>query len=136
MGAKSSATSCRPRKPTTPSPHSTSGTGTETVPLAEANGRVLAERIGAALDVPGFDRSALDGYALRARETFGADEADPSIFEVVGTVEAGERPNVELGLGEAVEIATGVVMPSDTDAMVCPSNGRRNGTERSSSARR
>jgi molybdenum cofactor synthesis domain-containing protein len=94
------------------------GGGTETVPLGEANGRVLAERIDAALDVPGFDRSGLDGYALRARETFGADEADPAVFAVVGTVEAGERPNVELGSGEAVEIATGAVMPPDADAMV------------------
>jgi molybdenum cofactor synthesis domain-containing protein len=94
------------------------GGGTETVPLAEANGRVLAERIDASLDVPGFDRSGLDGYALRARETFGADEADPAIFAVVGTVEAGERPDVELESGEAVEIATGAVMPPDADAMV------------------
>lgn len=90
----------------------------ERVPLAEADGRVLAERIDAALDVPGFDRSALDGYALRARETFGADEADPAVFEVVGTVEAGQRPDIEIDSGEAVEIATGAVMPPDADAMV------------------
>ncbi len=94
------------------------GSGDETVPLAEADGRVLAERIDATLDVPGFDRSALDGYALRARETFGADEADPAVFELVGTVEAGQRPDVEIGSGEAVEIATGAVMPPDADAMV------------------
>lgn len=91
---------------------------TETVPLADADGRVLAERIDAALDVPGFDRSALDGYALSARETFGADETDPVLLEVVGTVEAGQRPAVETGPGKAVEIATGAVMPTGADAMV------------------
>jgi len=53
--------------------------GTETVPLAEARGRVTAERIDAELDVPGFDRAALDGYAVRAADTFGADEADPAV---------------------------------------------------------
>ena len=92
--------------------------GTESVPLAAADGRVLAERIDATLDVPGFDRSSLDGYALRARETFGVDEADPARLELVGTVEAGQRPDVEVGNGEAVEIATGAVMPSGADAMV------------------
>jgi len=49
----------------------------ERVPLREARGRVLAERIDADLDVPGFDRASVDGYALRAADTFGADEADP-----------------------------------------------------------
>ena len=92
--------------------------GTETIPLDAAEGRVLAERVDATLDVPGFDRSALDGYALRARETFGASETDPATFDLVGTVEAGERPTVTLDPGEAVEIATGAVMPPDADAMV------------------
>ncbi|WP_435076330.1 molybdopterin biosynthesis protein [Halococcus sp. AFM35] len=94
------------------------GGGTEMVALAEANGCVLAERVDAGLDVPGFDRSALDGYALRARETFGASEGDPTAFTVVGTVETGEPPAVDIESGEAVEIATGAVMPDDADAMV------------------
>ncbi|PSQ11854.1 molybdopterin biosynthesis protein, partial [Halobacteriales archaeon QS_7_68_65] len=59
--------------------------GTESVALDAAAGRVLAERVDATLDVPGFDRSALDGYALRARETFGASETDPATFDLVGT---------------------------------------------------
>jgi molybdenum cofactor synthesis domain-containing protein len=94
------------------------GGGVESVPLTEANGRTLAERVAAGLDVPGFDRSGLDGYALRARETFGASEGDPAAFSVVGTVEAGERPAIDIESGEAVEIATGAVMPDDADAMV------------------
>ncbi|PSQ16130.1 molybdopterin biosynthesis protein [Halobacteriales archaeon QS_8_69_26] len=90
----------------------------ERVPLREARGRVLTERIDAEIDVPGFDRATLDGYALRARDTFGADEADPARLRVVGTVHAGESPDVEVGEGEAVEISTGAVMPPGADAMV------------------
>jgi len=94
------------------------GGGTETVPLAEARGRVLAERIDAGIDVPGFDRASLDGYAVRARDTFGADEGDPAALDLVGTVHAGEEPAVHVGDGDCVEISTGAVMPPGADAMV------------------
>ncbi|MFA1612368.1 molybdopterin biosynthesis protein [Halobellus rubicundus] len=90
----------------------------ETVPLSEARGRVLAERVDADLDVPGFDRATVDGYAVRGRDTFGADEADPVTLDLVGTVHAGEEPDVPIGEGEAVEISTGAVMPDDADAVV------------------
>ncbi|SEH12325.1 putative molybdopterin biosynthesis protein [Natronorubrum sediminis] len=92
--------------------------GIDRVPLEEASGRVLVARLDAELDVPGFDRASLDGYALAARETFGADEADPAELEVVGEVHAGEEPSIDLEAGEAVEISTGAVMPSGADAMV------------------
>ena len=92
--------------------------GIDRVPLAEARGRVLVSRIDADLDVPGFDRASLDGYALRARDTFGADEAEPARLELVGEVHAGEEPDVDVGEGEAVEISTGAVMPPGADAMV------------------
>ncbi|MEF8852004.1 MAG: molybdopterin biosynthesis protein [Haloarculaceae archaeon] len=94
------------------------GGGTETVDLADARGRVLAERVDASIDVPGFDRAAMDGYAVRARDTFGATEADPAVVPVVGTVHAGEEPAVSVGEGEAVEISTGAVMPEGADAVV------------------
>ncbi len=90
----------------------------ETVPLSEARGRVLAERIDADLDVPGFDRASMDGYAVRGRDTFGADEADPAELELVGSVHAGAEPDVEVGEGEAAEISTGAVMPDGADAVV------------------
>ena len=92
--------------------------GIERVPLAEARGRVLVARLDAELDVPGFDRASLDGYALRARDTFGADEADPARLAVVGEVHAGEEPDMTLAEGQAVEISTGAVMPDGADAMV------------------
>ncbi|WP_226480659.1 molybdopterin biosynthesis protein [Natrinema amylolyticum] len=92
--------------------------GIERVSLEDARGRVLVARLDAELDVPGFDRASLDGYALRARDTFGADEADPARLEVVGEVHAGAKPDVALEEGEAVEISTGAVMPDGADAMV------------------
>jgi putative molybdopterin biosynthesis protein len=91
--------------------------GSERVPLEAARGRVLAERVDAGLDVPGFDRAAMDGYALRAPDTYGADES-PVTLPVVGSVHAGERPGISLEGGETVEISTGAVMPDGADAVV------------------
>ncbi|MFB6171028.1 MAG: molybdopterin biosynthesis protein [Haloarculaceae archaeon] len=90
----------------------------ESVPLREARGRVLAARIDAELDVPGFDRASMDGYAVRARDTFGADEADPVRLTQVGAVHAGEAPDVAVGEGETAEISTGAVVPEGADAVV------------------
>ncbi|WP_137285353.1 molybdopterin biosynthesis protein [Halorussus salinisoli] len=90
----------------------------EEVPLADARGRTLSERIDADLDVPGFDRASMDGYAVRARDTFGADETEPANLELAGTVHAGEEPDVKVREGQAVEISTGAVMPAGADAVV------------------
>jgi molybdenum cofactor synthesis domain-containing protein len=90
----------------------------ERVPLDEARGRVLAERIDAALDVPGFDRASVDGYAVHARDTFGADEADPAVLDLIGEVHAGEEPAVVVDEGTCAEISTGAVMPDGADAVV------------------
>jgi len=90
----------------------------ETVSLDEARGRVLADRIDAALDVPGFDRASVDGYAVRAQDTFGADEADPVVLDRIGTVHAGAEPDVEVTEGTCAEISTGAVMPDGADAVV------------------
>jgi putative molybdopterin biosynthesis protein len=100
--------------------------GAESVPIREARGRVLAERVDAPIDVPGFDRASMDGYAVRAEETFGATEDDPVDLPIVGTVLAGEDPATlgdateewSLGSEEAVQIATGAVMPPGADAVV------------------
>jgi putative molybdopterin biosynthesis protein len=90
----------------------------ETVPLDDARGRVLAERVDAALDVPGFDRASVDGYAVRAADTFGADEADPAVLDRTGTVHAGTEPDVTVTEGTCAEISTGAVMPDGADAVV------------------
>jgi putative molybdopterin biosynthesis protein len=94
------------------------GGGVEAVPLAEARGRVLAKRIDAEIDVPGFDRASVDGYAVRAEDTFGAGEADPALLPRAGAVHAGERPDAAVEPGTCVEVSTGAVLPPGADAVV------------------
>jgi len=90
----------------------------EKVSLADARGRVLAESVVSPIDVPGFDRSLMDGYAVRAEDTYGADETEPATLSIVGTVSAGTPPEVTVGEGEAAEIATGAPLPEGADAVV------------------
>ncbi|ERH09074.1 MAG: molybdenum cofactor synthesis domain protein [halophilic archaeon J07HX64] len=94
------------------------GAGTERVPLSEAHDRVLAERVDAGIDVPGFDRAAMDGYAVRAADTFEAGGAESVSLPVTGTVHAGSSPDVIVDSGVAAGIATGAVMPAGADAVV------------------
>ena len=94
------------------------GGGVEHVDLRAARGRVLAKRVDAAIDVPGFDRAAMDGYAVQASDTVGAGETDPAVLDLAGTVHAGEKPNVTVEPGSCVEISTGAVMPPGADAVV------------------
>jgi len=93
-------------------------TRTERVTLAEADGRVAAADVVAALDVPPFDRAAMDGYAVRAADTAGATAATPVRLECVGRVFTGEVPSRAVGPGECIEIATGAPMPAGADAVV------------------
>jgi putative molybdopterin biosynthesis protein len=91
----------------------------ETVPLAEAHQRVLAGDVRAPVDVPGFDRSNVDGFALRAEDTFGAAEDSPvSLALNPVAVAAGVPPAVAVGAGEAVAVATGAVVPRGASAVV------------------
>jgi putative molybdopterin biosynthesis protein len=90
----------------------------ETVSLDAARGRVLAERVDAGIDVPGFDRASVDGYAVRARDTFGADEATPETLDHIGRVHAGTTPEVSVEEGTTAEISTGAVLPDGADAVV------------------
>lgn len=92
--------------------------GTEAVPLASARERILAEAVTADIDIPGFARSTMDGYALQATSTFGASESNPGYLSVTGAVAMGEQPNLRIGPGEAVRIATGGMLPPGADAVV------------------
>ena len=103
------------------------GGAPETVPLAEARGRVLSERVDATIDVPGFDRASMDGYAVRAADTFGADEADPATLTVIGEVHAGEEPSVTVEPETAADISTGAVLPPGADAVVMVERTNRTG---------
>jgi molybdopterin molybdotransferase len=92
--------------------------GVETVPLLEAAGRVLAIEAVASVPVPPFDRAAMDGYAVRGEESFGADAYSPAVFRIVGRSRPGRRFTGTVGPGEAVEIATGAPMPEQANAVV------------------
>ncbi len=92
--------------------------GVDDMPLEDAYGRVLAEDIFASIDVPGFDRASMDGYAVRAQDIFGAEENQPISLTVVGKVEAGEKPGFEVGPGESAEIGTGAPIPKGANAVV------------------
>jgi molybdopterin molybdotransferase len=91
---------------------------TETIGLVEARGRVLRQRIEAGENIPAFDRSAMDGYAVRAKDTFGASESIPALFSVVGEVHMGQSPDFTIGPGETTRVWTGGMIPSGADAVV------------------
>jgi molybdopterin molybdotransferase len=90
----------------------------ETVQLEYANGRVLAAETSAPEPVPHFDRSVMDGYAVRARDTFGASETLPVLLEVAGEVAMGAEVSVHIEPGKAVAIPTGGMLPTGADAVV------------------
>ena len=91
----------------------------ETVPLAGALTRVLAYDVVAAVDAPPFDRSNVDGFALRAIDTIGAGDTAPRIFRLNAEVIAcGDAPTLEVKPGTAATIATGGVIPRGADAVV------------------
>jgi len=91
---------------------------TEVVATHQATGRVLAEAIDATEDLPGFSRSTMDGYAVRAASSFGSSEANPAYLMVTGSVTMGAVPDITVGPGEAVRIATGGMLPAGADAVV------------------
>ena len=91
---------------------------TEAVSLLDALGRVLAEDVVSAEDVPAFDNSAMDGYAVRFADTQTASAAQPVRLSVVGDLAAGSVPSNPLGTGEAVRIMTGAPVPPGSDAVV------------------
>jgi molybdopterin molybdotransferase len=93
-------------------------TAVETVALAAAHRRVPAEPLRAPHDLPGFARSTVDGYAVRAADTYGASEALPSYLEVTGAVAMGQAPQSVVAPGTAVAMPTGGVIPDGADAVV------------------
>ncbi|AIF69938.1 molybdenum cofactor biosynthesis protein MoeA [Palaeococcus pacificus DY20341] len=89
----------------------------EEIPLEEALGRVLAEDVKAPIDVPPFDRATVDGYALLSKDTWKASESEPVRLEIVGQINAGDVPTIELKEGQAVGISTGAPLPKGADAV-------------------
>src|ERR1051326_3892264 len=92
--------------------------GTERVRVADAADRVLAEDVSAPGDLPHFDRADMDGYAVRAADTFGASQTLPAYLRLAGTIVMGQAVRRSLGKGEAVRISTGGMLPPRADAVV------------------
>lgn len=92
--------------------------GTERVPLAQSLRRVLAQEVWASSDLPAFDRSTVDGYAVRAADTTRASSGTPVHLQVVGEVLMGEPVQFAVGAGQAARIPTGGMVPEGADAVV------------------
>jgi molybdopterin molybdotransferase len=92
--------------------------GSGLVALEDAPGRILAEPVTAPIDVPAFDRAAMDGYALHAHETTGASDYHPLAFAIVGQALPGRPFEGTVASGAAVRVMTGAPIPEGTDAIV------------------
>jgi len=99
----------------------------ELVSLKDALGRALARDMVSEQAVPSFDKSAMDGFALRGAETFGASPTDPVPFRVVGEILPGAPSDLTLGPGEAVRIMTGGAMPEGADSVLMAEYAKEEG---------
>jgi len=88
------------------------------ISISAALGRVLALEITSTADLPEFNRSTMDGYAVRSADTFGAAESRPALLRVVGDIPMGTMPDRSIVKGEAMKIATGGALPQGADAVV------------------
>lgn len=90
----------------------------EEVPLAAGWQRVLAEDVTASASLPGFARSTVDGFAVRAADTFGAAEGAPALLRLAGQIQMGQEVTASIRPGEAMAIPTGGMMPAGADAVI------------------
>jgi len=88
------------------------------VPLSHAAGCILAEKIVSTIDVPGFSRASMDGFAVLAQDTIETREDRPISLHLVGRVSMGRLPEIEISSGEAAEVSTGSMIPPGADAVV------------------
>lgn len=91
---------------------------TERIAVADALDRVSAHEIRSPEALPAFRKSTVDGYALRAADTFGASQTLPALLDVIGEIKMGERPAAALGSGQALTIHTGGMLPAGADAAI------------------
>ncbi|RLI77235.1 molybdopterin biosynthesis protein [Archaeoglobales archaeon] len=98
--------------------HYTPKKDVEDVDLLNAFGRIAAEDVYSNVDIPPFDRATMDGYAVKAENTFEAEEDNPVVLKVVDHIEAGSKANLEIRNGEAIEISTGAPIPKGANAVV------------------
>ena len=90
----------------------------EQIGLINAYGRVLAENIISTENIPGFNRSTMDGYAVKASDTYGASDGLPAYLDLIGEIKMSEKPSFQLQNGQAARISTGGMLPEGADAVV------------------
>ncbi len=106
--------------------NSVSVLGLEKVNILSALGRVIGEDIYSGRNIPPKDNSAMDGYAVRSADTFGASEENPVVLEVIEELPAGSESKKAIGRGQAARIMTGAFVPEGADAIVPVENTRKN----------
>jgi putative molybdopterin biosynthesis protein len=99
--------------------------GEEKIPLLDAINRIISEDIISNLNIPPFHRSTVDGYAVKAEDTYGAEENKPVNLNIIGEVSVGKYPELELKKGETVEITTGAPIPIGANAVVMVENTQK-----------
>jgi molybdenum cofactor synthesis domain-containing protein len=90
----------------------------EEIKIEDALNRILAKNVISEIDIPPFDRSAMDGYAIKAEDSFGASPKNPKKIKLVGSIEIGEYSKLKINKGEGIRISTGVPIPEGSDAVV------------------
>jgi molybdopterin molybdotransferase len=90
----------------------------EELKIKDALNRILAEDIISEIDIPPFDRSAMDGYAIKAEDSFGASPKSPKQIKIVGIIEIGEFLKLKIKTGEGIRISTGAPIPEGSDAVI------------------
>jgi molybdopterin molybdotransferase len=103
--------------------------GDESVPLSEALHRILARDVHADIDIPGFTRSIVDGYAVRAADTTGSGDAIPSMLNLRGRVAMGASSNHRIKSGDCIYVPTGGIIPEGADAVVMIEHAEQLGEE-------
>jgi molybdopterin molybdotransferase len=98
---------------------------TETIGIDDAQGRVLAEAFIAAETIPPFNRSLVDGYAVKAKDVQGAKETSPAFLNLIGEVRIGEKALITISAGDCVYVSTGSMVPEGSDAIVMQEQTRR-----------
>ncbi len=101
--------------------------GIEEVTLEDSFNRVLGKDLLAERDNPPYDRSAMDGYAVRGKDTFGASQSNPIYLKLKGAISIGESARTEIGKGETVKVVTGGKIPLGSDAVVMQEYAREIG---------
>lgn len=99
--------------------------GSEKIPLLKAYNRILSEDIITKLDIPPFNRSTVDGYAVKADDTYESEENKPTTLKIIGTISVGKCPKIQIRKNNTVETVTGAPIPEGANAVVMVENTQK-----------